>query len=81
MGLLTLVWGVSAFIAMVVGLTPVFWGLNWFTVPFAGLGIAVAVVALFRLGRSDEAGPIVAFVSNAIAMIIGVLRLRGGFGL
>lgn len=77
----TLAWGVLAFLAMVIGLTPVFRGLNWFTVPFAGFGILASLVALVMLRRRANGGPIVALMANAIAMIIGILRVRGGFGI
>ncbi|MGE5646100.1 MAG: hypothetical protein ACM336_09945 [Acidobacteriota bacterium] len=81
MQLATLVWGALAFIAMVIGLTPVFRGLNWFTVPFAAFGILASLAALVALRRRGNGEAIVALLSNAIALVIGMLRLRGGFGI
>ena len=76
--MMTLVWGVLAYVAMVIGLLPALRGLNWFTVVFAGVGIALSLLFAFRSRR--EAAPIAALVCNAIALVIGVLRLRGGAG-
>jgi hypothetical protein len=77
---LTLVWGVLAFIGMVVGLLPCLHDLNWVTVPFAGIGIILSIVALITLRGHKDPGPLTGLVCNVIAVIIGVLRLRGGFG-
>ena len=80
MSLMTLAWGVLAYAAMVIGLLPVLAGLNWFTVPFAGLGVVLSLVALLIYRGRRDGAPIAALVCNLIAMTIGLLRLRGGFG-
>jgi hypothetical protein len=78
---LTLVWGGIAFTAMAIGLLPVLYYLNWFTVPFAGIGIILSLAALILLRGRREAYPLAGLTCSVIAMIVGVLRLRGGFGL
>ncbi len=81
MPLLTLVWGVLAYVAMVIGLVSAMRGLNWFTVPFAGLGIVLSLAALAAWRRRRDATPVAALVCNLIALVIGLLRLWGGAGI
>jgi hypothetical protein len=78
--ILMLVWGVLAFLGMVIGLLPVLYDLNWFIVPFAGVGILLSIVALVVLRQRKDPFPIAALVSSLIAATVGVLRLRGGSG-
>jgi hypothetical protein len=66
-----------AYAAMVIGLR----GFNWFTVPFAALGIVLSLAVLFVFRSRRDAARIAALLSNAIALVIGLLRLRGGAGI
>jgi hypothetical protein len=76
--ILILVWGVLAFIGMVLGLLPCLRALNWLTVPFAGIGIILAIAALISPKTRKEASPIAGLVCNVVAIVVGTLRLRGG---
>jgi hypothetical protein len=78
--ILTLVWGFSAFLCMVVGLLPNLYYLNWFIVPFAAVGILLCIAGLVALSKQKDAFPIAGLVSNVIAAAVAVLRLRGGSG-
>lgn len=79
MALLTLVWGGTAFVAVVIGLLPIGYYLNWFTVPFAALGLILCLGVLVVLRpRNNSAYPIAALPCNVIALVIALLRLRGG---
>jgi hypothetical protein len=78
---MTLVWGMVAYAAMVIGLLSALRGFNWFTVPFAALGIVFSLAVLFMFRSRRDAAPIAALVSNAIALVIGLLRLWGGAGI
>jgi hypothetical protein len=80
MQIVTLAWGVGAFLGMVIGLLPNLYYLNWLIVPFAGAGILLSIAALVVLRQRKDAFPIAALVSNLIAATVAVLRLRGGSG-
>ena len=76
--LLTLVWGGTAFVAVVIGMLPIGYYLNWFTVPFAGLGIILSLAALLVVRVRNSAFPIAAIPCNVVALVIALLRLNGG---
>lgn len=80
MQILTLVWGVLAFLGMVIGLLPVLYYLNWFIVPFAAVGIVLSIAGLVVLRQRKDPFPIAALVCNLIAATVAVLRLRSGSG-
>ena len=81
MGLISLLWGIVSIIWMVLALIPLLgWG-NWFLIPFAAIGavigaVGVATTAPDRRGRA-KAG----LVLNAIAIIVGIVRLNLGMGI
>jgi hypothetical protein len=78
MALLTLVWGGMAFVAVVIGLLPIGYYLNWFTVLFAGLGLVLSLAGVVMLRPGNNAFPIAALPCNVVALVIAFLRLRGG---
>ncbi len=81
MQILSLVWGVLAFIGMVVGFIPCLGALNWLVIPFAAVGLLISVIAFAgaRAGNNNAAGA--GIVLNAIALVIGTLRLMLGGGI
>lgn len=81
MGLISLVWGIVALLWMVLALIPLLgWG-NWFMIPFAAVGAIIAAVGIL-FTRSEKRGRAKAgLVLNAIAIIVGIVRLNLGGGL
>ena len=81
MQIVSLVWGVLAFLGMVVALMPCLNQLNWFNVPFAGVGTILSVIALATAKPANRGAAIAALVANGIALAIGVIRLVLGGGI
>ena len=81
MGLISLVWGIVALLWMVLALIPLLgWG-NWFLIPFAAVGAIIAAIGIL-FTRSEKNGRAKAgLVLNAIAIIVGIVRLGLGGGL
>jgi hypothetical protein len=81
MQMLSLIWGILAFLGMGVGLLPCFGALNWLTIPFAGVGLIVSIVALVT-GQSAKKGMSIAgIVLCGVAIVFGLVRLIVGGGL
>lgn len=72
---LSLVWGLLAFIGMMIGFFPILVFLNWLNLPFAVAGLAVGVVLLARSGPADRAPHFTGIACCALAVAIGVVRL------
>ena len=81
MQIVSLVWGVLAFLGMVIALLPCLSKLNWFNVPFAGGGLILSVIALATAKPANWGVTIAALVANGIALAIGVIRLVLGGGI
>lgn len=81
MGLISLVWGIVALLWMVLAFIPLLgWG-NWFMIPFAAFGAIIAAIGIL-FTRSEKRGRAKAgLVLNAIAIIVGIVRLNLGGGL
>ena len=81
MQIVSLVWGVLALIAMVAALLPCLSLLNWFNIPFAGVGLILSIVALAISKAETKGVAIAAVVGNGIAAAIAVIRLVLGGGI
>lgn len=81
MQLLSLVWGVLAFLGMIVGFLPCLGALNWLNIPFAGAGLIISIVALVTSKTTNNGSAIAGLVCNAIAIFIGIIRLTLGGGI
>ncbi len=81
MGLISLLWGIVALLWMLLALIPLLgWG-NWFMIPFAAVGAAIALVALL-FTRSERNGRAkTGLLLNCLAIGIGLIRLAVGGGL
>lgn len=81
MQILSLIWGIIALGGFLFGLIPCLGWFNWLNIPFAVLGLILSIVAKTQ-ARPGEGGLATAgIVLNAIAVLIGFLRLQAGFGL
>jgi hypothetical protein len=67
---------------MIVGFFPCLGWLNWFSIPFAGLGLCVSIFALATENRyGNNAGSIAGIVGCGIALLFCFLRLVLGGGI
>lgn len=78
---LSLVWGVLAFLGMVVGFLPCLGSLNWLNIPFAAVGLVLSVVAMIGAKGVNNAPSIAGVVCCTIAIAIGIVRLMLGGGI
>lgn len=81
MGLLSLLWGLVSIMWMIIAFIPLLgWG-NWFMIPFAGLGAILAGVAFAMTAPANRGRAKAGLILNAIALIVGVIRLQMGGGI
>ncbi len=80
MQIVSLVWGVLAFLGMMIAFLPYLGPLNWFNVFFAGVGVVLSVIALVTAKPWNRGIAIVAVVANGVATVIAVVRLIFGVG-
>lgn len=73
--MLSLIWGLVAFIGMMFGFFPVLIFLNWLNLPFAAAGLAVGLVSLVKSKPADNAPLLVGITCCALAVGIGIIRL------
>lgn len=81
MQILSLVWGILAFLGMIVGFIPCLGALNWLNIPFAGIGVILSLVAVAGAKNGSKGAAIAGLVANVIAVVIGVVRLTIGGGI
>ncbi len=81
MQILSLVWGVLAFLGMIVGFIPCLGALNWLNIPFAAVGLIVSIVAAANARPSNKGAAVAGVVCNGIAVVIGSIRLAMGGGI
>lgn len=81
MQIVSLVWGILAFLGMIVGFLPCLGSLNWLNIPFAAIGLVISILALVSRGQAaNRGGAIVGLACCALAIGIGVIRLTLGSG-
>ncbi len=81
MQLVSLVWGILAFLGMIVGFLPCLGWINWVNIPFAVIGLIISIAAVASARAGNNGSGIAGLVCNAIAVIIGVIRLVLGGGI
>jgi hypothetical protein len=72
---LSLVWGVLAFVGMMISLIPCLGMLNYVNVPFGAVGLVLGVVTVATSKASNKIPAITGLACCAIAIAAGVLRL------
>ena len=81
MGLISLLWGIVAMIWMVLALIPLLgWG-NWFLIPVAAVGAIIGAVGIGTTAQGKRGRAKAGLVLNAIAIIVGIVRLNLGMGI
>ena len=81
MGLISLLWGIVSIVWMVLALIPLLgWG-NWFLIPFASVGAIIGAVGIGTTAPGKRGRAKAGLVLNAIAIIVGIVRLNLGMGI
>ena len=80
MQIISLVWGILAFLGMLVALIPCLGSLNWFVVPFAAVGLVVSVTANSS-GGENRTPAMLGVIFCSIAVALGLMRLIAGCGI
>ncbi|HOK46488.1 MAG TPA: hypothetical protein PLA43_13620 [Bryobacteraceae bacterium] len=73
--MLSLIWGLVAFIGMMFGFFPILIFINWVNLPFAAAGLAIGLVSLVKSKPVDNAPWLVGITCCALAVAIGIVRL------
>lgn len=81
MQIVSLVWGILALAGFLLGVIPCFGWFNWLNIPFAVVGLIIGVVANSQSRPGQNRAAVIGIVLNAIAIVIGLMRLKLGFGL
>ena len=77
MSIIGLLWGIVAFILMLVGLIPFLGWLNWLIIPFAAVGLILSAVGYMR--RRSPAG-LAGIILGGVVILVGIARLSLGGG-
>ena len=81
MGLISLMWGIVSIVWMVLALIPLLgWG-NWFLIPFATVGAVIGAIGIAITSPGNRGRAKAGLVLNAIAIIVGIVRLNLGAGI
>ena len=78
MQIVSLVWGILAILGLGVAFIPCLGWLNWANIPFAVVGLIISIMAKTR----RHSGAAMAGIAlNAIAIMLGLIRLKLGLGI
>lgn len=77
---LALFWGIVAMGNMIVGFFPCLGWLNWFNIPFSGIGVILSAVALGSATRETKGQAIGGLICCIVALFFGIIRLVAGAG-
>ncbi len=82
MQILSLVWGILAFVGMFISLLPCFGSLNWINIPFAFIGLIVSIIAINSVPQGEKnVNALAGIILCSIAVLLGIIRLIFGFGI
>ena len=80
MQMLSLVWGILAFIGLVIAFFPCLGSLNWLNIPFSAIGLIISIIALTKSPVDKKTLAIVGIILCGLAVVAGTLRLIMGAG-
>ena len=80
MQILSLVWGILAFVGFFIALLPCLGSINWINIPFAFIGLIISIIAMVTTKEDKKTFSIVGIVLCGIAIVIGLIRLLIGGG-
>ena len=75
-----MLWGILALLAVIVAFFPCLGALNWVTIPFAGIGLIISVVAVATGLPGRKGGGTAGAILCGVAIVLGFLRLVIGGG-
>ena len=81
MQMVSLVWGILAVLGLGVAFIPCLGALNWLNIPFAMVGLIISIVAATKAPRGQNGAAIAGIVLNALAVLLGGIRLVAGGGI
>jgi hypothetical protein len=80
MQVLSLIWGILAFIGLVIAFFPCLGSLNWLNIPFSVIGLIISIIALTKSPPDKKTLAIIGTVLCALAVVAGIFRLIMGAG-
>lgn len=80
MQVLSLVWGILAFIGLVIAFFPCLGSLNWLNIPFSVIGLIISIIALTKSPPDNKTLAIIGTVLCGLAVVAGTVRLIMGAG-
>jgi len=81
MQFVSLLWGILAILGMLVGFVPFLGAFNWLNIPFAGVGVIVAAIALGTTRAASKGKSVAGLTCCGIALFFGIIRLALGGGI
>jgi len=79
MQILSLIWGILAFVCMLIAFIPFLGWMNWLVIPFSAVGLIISIVSIFITKRLKGLA-IAGTVMCGLAVVLAVLRLIMGKG-
>ena len=81
MHIISLVWGILSIVGMLVAFIPCLGSLNWLNIPFAGIGLIIAAIAMNSAdSQSEKSSAKTGLYLCGIAIFFGLMRLVLGGG-
>jgi hypothetical protein len=81
MQVLSLVWGILAVVGMIVAFFPCVGWMNWFNIPFSGVGLIIGIIAITQAPPEKKGMAVAGTVMCGIAVVLGAIRLIMGGGI
>jgi hypothetical protein len=80
MQVISLVWGILAILGLGIAFVPCLGSLNWLNIPFAIVGLIISIIATTKSAPGRNGAAVGGIVLNALAVLLGFLRLILGGG-
>ena len=81
MQILSLVWGILSILGLGIAFVPCLGSSNWINIPFAVVGLIISFVAKSQVPGGRSGAATAGLILNAIAIVLGVIRLAIGGGI
>ncbi|HLC16051.1 MAG TPA: LPXTG cell wall anchor domain-containing protein [Thermodesulfovibrionia bacterium] len=78
---INLLWGLMSMTGVFIAFFPCLGALNWFVIPFAGIGLMLSLATFMFSKRKNKVGSVLGIGLCGIAVGVGMLRLGLGFGI
>jgi hypothetical protein len=75
---IALIWGLLSIAGMFVAFMPCLGSLNWLNIPFAVVGLILAIIGVSNSRPGRRGTGIAALILNLAAVVLGALRLMAG---